>query len=102
MINMWDIFNESPKGYEPAFSVINTENGREISSNLELDEAIKVKYSNEIYDILKSFNNGIADKLYITSKADKEFLKNANEIITKMEELYHRINRDYKKTYKDL
>jgi len=94
---MWEIINESPVGYEPVYSVLEKKSGRDIATNLDLDEAIKVKYSIDVYDILKEFNNGIADKLYVSCREDDDFMKEANETITKMEEMFHRMNRDYNK-----
>ena len=93
---MWEIVNESPLGYEPVYSVIDKNSGRDIAINLDLDEAIKVKYSVEVYDILKEFNDGIADKLYVSCRGDDAFMKQANEVITRMEEIFHKMNRDYK------
>ena len=93
---MWEIVNESPLGYEAVYTVVEKETGRDIATNLDLDEAIKIKHSIEMYDILLVFNKGLADKLYISSKGDDEFMKEANESITQMEMLYHKMNRDYK------
>lgn len=97
---MWEIVNESPVGYEPAYSVVDKKTGRDISTNLDLDEAIKVKHSIEMYDILMIFNKGLADKLYVSSNGDSAFMKEANDTITKMEMLYHKMNRDYSQRQK--
>lgn len=101
---MWEIINESPVGYEPVYSVIEKETGREIAINLELDEAIKVKHSIDMYHTLKQFNDGIADKLYVNCRVEENdaFLKEANESITRMEQLFHKMNRDYSQKKKDV
>jgi hypothetical protein len=93
---IWEKINESPVGYEPVYSVIETTTGRRIAENLELDEAIYIENVKLLYFWSKKSINFL-DKYYMADKSSsKEDLEKINEILTSLEMLHKRIEDEKK------
>ena len=91
---IWQKQNESPVGYEPVYSVVETTTGRRIAENLELDEAVLIENIKLLYFWSKKSVN-ILDKYYMNDKnSSKEDLENVNEILTSLEMLHMRIEKE--------
>ena len=86
----WIKQNESPVGYEPVWTVIEKETGREIATSLEEDEALIIENSLEIFESLQK-SRSIIDKYYMNDReSDKKELRQINETLTKIEMLLSR------------
>ena len=71
---MWKPNRITPENCEGIYEVLEVETGREIAVNVELDEANKIVYSNEMYEILVD-SIDYMEKLYLSTK-----IKNQNEL----------------------
>ena len=84
-MNNWIAVNESPLGFEPVYSVIDKETGRDIALNLDKEEAIKISNSNEMYDIIYN-SRELLERMFLNDK-NEETLKEVNLMITRIDTL---------------
>lgn len=91
---IWEKVNESPVGYEPVYSIIESTTGRQIAGNLELDEAVLIENVKLLYFWSKK-SIKIIDKYYMNDKSSSnEFLNETNELLTAIELLHNKIEKE--------
>lgn len=84
---MWKAINLAPSGYEPVYSIIDTQTGRDIATDLEKDEALKIEKVFELADVCVECRE-MLEELYLHSNSeDQEFLKSVNNMIIKIDYL---------------
>ena len=89
----WKAINESPEGYEPVYSVIEQDTGRDIAGNLEKDEAVLIENVREIYEAAMKTKDYLEEYYMKDSDSNKEKLKNINMTITRLEIILNKIER---------
>ena len=92
----WIKINESPDGYEPIYSVIEKETGRDIATNLEKDEAILIENVREMYEISMQSKIFLEEYCMKDDISSKEKLNDVNNTLTKLEILLTKIIEDEK------
>lgn len=90
----WVKVNESPVGYEPIYTVLEKNTGREVASNLEKDEACIIENSRELYDLCIASKEYLDEYYMKDDFHDKETLRVINTTLTKIEILLTKIERE--------
>lgn len=87
----WVVKNESPEGFEPIYSVMETTTGREIALGLEQDEAIKIANCEEAFYLLKDLKEAL-EEFFLSSdqSRDIDFLNYANSLIVNADKILHK------------
>jgi len=90
----WIKINESPEGYEPVYSVIEKETGRDIAINLEKDEAILIENIQEMYNISTKLQVFVEEYYMNDDESSKEKLNEVNNVLTELELLLSKIKEE--------
>ena len=69
---------------EPVYAIIDTDTGRDIATNLEKDEALKIERVFELSETLYNCRDMLEELFINTRCKDDDFLKSVNDMIIKI------------------